>query len=256
MLFDWITIVAQLVNFLVLVWLLKRYLYKPILEAIGERESLIAKQLLEAEATKADANKELENYKLKNSEINLQRDKLLTNAINEVNAERQKLLEQTRIEVESLRLRLQESLRTEQQNLGASIICLTRAEVFSIVRKTLSDLASVNLEDQMTAVFIRRLSTLNSEEKKTFDAALNHSPGEFFVHSMFDLTSAQQSAIQSAIKSNFNIATAIIFKTIPQSVSGIELISDGFKVAWTIEDYLSSMETHIAELLNQNTKYE
>ena len=35
---NWFTVIAQLVNFLILVWLMKRFLYKPILNAIDERE--------------------------------------------------------------------------------------------------------------------------------------------------------------------------------------------------------------------------
>ena len=34
MLIDWFTVAAQVVNFLVLMWLLKRFLYKPIVYAI------------------------------------------------------------------------------------------------------------------------------------------------------------------------------------------------------------------------------
>ena len=44
MLIDWFTVVAQVVNFLILVWLLKRFLYKPILDAIDAREKRIAKE--------------------------------------------------------------------------------------------------------------------------------------------------------------------------------------------------------------------
>ena len=42
MLIDWFTIAAQAVNFLILIWLMKRYLYQPILRAIASREQLIA----------------------------------------------------------------------------------------------------------------------------------------------------------------------------------------------------------------------
>ena len=52
---DWFTVVAQAINFLILVWLLKRFLYKPILHAIDEREKGIAAQLAQAEAKKAEA---------------------------------------------------------------------------------------------------------------------------------------------------------------------------------------------------------
>jgi len=39
MLIDWFTVVAQVINFLILVWLMKRFLYKPILNAIAAREA-------------------------------------------------------------------------------------------------------------------------------------------------------------------------------------------------------------------------
>ena len=50
MLIDWFTVAAQALNFLILVWLMKRFLYKPILNAIDAREKLIAKELADADA--------------------------------------------------------------------------------------------------------------------------------------------------------------------------------------------------------------
>jgi len=50
MLIDWFTVVAQVVNFLILVWLLKRFLYRPILNAIDAREKRIATKLADAAA--------------------------------------------------------------------------------------------------------------------------------------------------------------------------------------------------------------
>lgn len=251
MLFDWFTLIAQLINFLVLVWLLKRYLFKPILNAIDEREKLITGQLQEAEQHKAAAQKELVAYQQKNSAIDHHRHELLNNAINEVNAERQKLLELTRYEVDSLRLRLQELLSNEQQNLGAEIIRRTRAEVFSIVRKTLADMGSANLEEQMTAVFIKRITELKSDEKELFSSVLNNPSGEILVRSVFDLPFAQKNAILNTIKKNFNTLPEMVFESDPNLVSGIELVADGFKVSWTIEEYLISLENIVAELLKE-----
>ncbi len=254
MLFDWFTLAAQLVNFLILVWLLKRFLYKPILNAIDEREKLIAMHLQDAESIKAEASKELDNYQQKNSRFEEQRQELLNQAIGEVNTERQKLLGQTRKEVETLRMRLMETLQAEQLNMSSEIIRRTRTEVFAIARKTLADLASVDLEDQMASVFIRRLKTLNPDERKSLYSALKSPVPKIAIRSTFDLLPAQQSDIQNALKSALNLATDIQFETAPHLVSGIELITNGYKVAWTIEDYLGSLETHITQLLNEKTE--
>jgi len=251
MLFDWFTLIAQMINFLVLIWLLKRYLYKPILDTIDERENLIASQLNEAEASKANSKNELESYLQQKLAFEQQHHDLLNNAISEVNAERQKLLEQTRNDIEAIRLQLMESLRNEQQNLGNEIMLQTRNEIFTIVRRTLNDLAAVNLEDQVSSVFINRIKMLKQDEKDVLYKAFKNNAGEICVQSMFDLSANQQSAIQTAINENLKIITELKFKTLPSLVSGIELIGEGFKVSWTIEEYLGSLETRIAELLNQ-----
>lgn len=49
MLFDWFTVLAQIANFLILMWLLKRFSYKPVLDTIDAREKRIADLLKETE---------------------------------------------------------------------------------------------------------------------------------------------------------------------------------------------------------------
>ena len=66
MLIDWFTVAAQALNFLILVWLMKRYLYQPILNAIASREQLISGELKDADTKKAEAQKERENFEHKN----------------------------------------------------------------------------------------------------------------------------------------------------------------------------------------------
>ncbi|MEN4041216.1 MAG: hypothetical protein ROW39_02640, partial [Anaerolineaceae bacterium] len=63
---DLFTVFAQIVNFLVLILLLKRFLYKPVLKAIAAREERIANTVKEADQAKADAQQQIEAYRQKN----------------------------------------------------------------------------------------------------------------------------------------------------------------------------------------------
>ena len=65
MLIDWFTVGAQALNFIVLVWLMKRFLYKPILDAIDAREARIAAALADAAASKAEAAKDRTEFQRK-----------------------------------------------------------------------------------------------------------------------------------------------------------------------------------------------
>ena len=83
MLIDWFTVGAQVVNFLILVWLLKRFLYRPILDAIDAREKRIARELADADATKAEAQKERDEFRHKNEAFEQQRTALMNKAAEE-----------------------------------------------------------------------------------------------------------------------------------------------------------------------------
>lgn len=89
-LIDWFTVIAQVINFLILVWLLKRFLYKPILNAIDAREKRVADELANADTKKAEAEKEKEEFKHKNEEFDQQRSALLNKAKEDAKAERQR----------------------------------------------------------------------------------------------------------------------------------------------------------------------
>ncbi len=254
MLIDWFTIVAQALNFLILVWLMKRLLYKPILRAIDAREQRIAKELADADAKKAEAQKESEAFKRKNKEFDRRRNALLSQATEEAKAERQRLLDEARQAAEVLHAKRQNALEREQQSLNDEITRRTREEVFAIARKTLTDLAGTSLEERISEVFRRRLRELDSEAKEGFARILKTSSDPVLVHSAFELPSEQRAAIQHALNETFSSEIHVRFETAPDVISGIELTANGRKLAWSIADYLASLEKSVGELLKEQSK--
>ena len=121
MLIDWFTVGAQALNFIILVWLLKRFLYKPILNAVDAREKRIAAELADADAKKAEAQKERDEFQRKNEEFDQQRAALLSKATEEAKAERQRLLDDARKAADALSAKRQEALRSEANNLNQAI---------------------------------------------------------------------------------------------------------------------------------------
>lgn len=251
MLIDWFTIGAQTINFLILVWLMKRFLYKPILHAIDEREKRISAKLEDAEARKAEAQKERDEFSRKNEEFDRQRDTRLSQVTDEANAERQRLLDEAREEAAALSAKRREVLKNEAESLNSSIARRTREEVFAIARKVLADLAAVNLEDRMAEVFASRLREMDGQAKEDVGNALTTASGPALVRSAFDLPAAQRAAIQHAINESFSADIPVRFEIAPEVVGGIELTANGQKVAWSIADYLASLEKSVGELINK-----
>ncbi len=254
MLIDWFTVGAQTLNFLILVWLLKRFLYKPILTAIDEREKRIAAERADADIKKAEAQKERDTFKQKNEEFDRQRATLLKKATDEVQAERRRLLDEARKAADVLSSKRQEELRNEAVNLNQAISRRTRQEVFAITRKALTDLATTSLEERIGEVFIRRLRELDGSAKENLAQALQAATAPAIVRSAFDLSAEQRATIQEALNETFTAEIRLRFETAPDLISGIELAVNGQKVAWSITDYLDSLEKGVAELLHEKNK--
>jgi F-type H+-transporting ATPase subunit b len=251
MLIDWFTVGAQALNFLILVWLLKHFLYKPILNAIDAREKLIASELADADAKKTEAQKERDEFQTKNEEFDQQRAALLTKATDEAKAERKRLLDEARKAADVLSAKRQESLMNEARNLNQAVSRLTQKEVFAITRKALTDLATTSLEERMGEVFTRRLRELDDKAKAVLGDALRKNSEPALVRSTFDLPATQRAAIQNALNETFSAEIHIRFETSPDLVSGIELSTNGQKVGWSIADYLTSLERGVGELLKE-----
>jgi F-type H+-transporting ATPase subunit b len=249
MLIDWFTVGAQALNFLILVWLMKRFLYKPILNAIDAREKRIAKELADADAKKAEAQKERDEFQQKNEEFDQQRAALLTKAADESKTERQRLLDEARKAADALSAKRQESLANDARNLNQAITRRTQDEVFAIARKALTDLATTSLEERMSEVFTRRLRALNGETKRGLAESLKAASEPALVRSAFELPTEQRAAIQKTLNETFSADIQLRFETAPDLVSGIELTSNGQKVGWSITDYLASLEKGVGELM-------
>ncbi|MDI1314735.1 hypothetical protein [Prosthecobacter sp.] len=254
MLIDWFTVGAQTLNFLILVWLMKRYLYQPVLKAIDAREKRIAAQIADAEAKEATASKEREEFQNKNADFDKQRADMLTKVADEAKTERQRLIEEARKAADAVTAKREESLRNDAQNLSEAVAQRAQTEVFAIARKTLNDLAGANLEERISEVFMSRLRSLDDEAKGRLGAALKQATEPAVVRTAFELPEAQRALIRNAINETFSIDARLTFETAPNLVSGIELTANGQKVAWSIGDYLKSLERGVGEVLNGPAK--
>lgn len=251
MLIDWFTVGAQVLNFIILVWLMKRFLYQPVLAAIAAREQKIAAELADAAVSKKEAQKQQEEYQQKNEVFDEQRETLMREARDAAKAESEHLRLEAREAADAASVALGKALLSDARHLHAEITRHTQDQVFDISRRVLGDLASVSLEQQACEVFIQRLRALGGEEQATLGAALERASDAepALARSAFELPAAQQTTIQAALNESFGQHIPLKFETVPDLVSGIELAAHGQKLAWSISDYLSALSSGLQERL-------
>jgi len=246
MLIDWFTVSAQIINFLILMWLLKRYLYKPILKAIAAREALISGQLADASIREAKAKEEQEDFQKKNEAFEQQKAELMDTAKKQAEEARQKLLQAAGAEADALRAKNQEALKNDEQNMNQDILRRTKREVFAIAAKALRDLADASLEERMVGAFLKQLHNLTDEDKQTLSSAAPPA----LITSALALPQAQRDILKAAMRESLGIHTdSLRFATAPELVSGIELSVGGNKLDWSIAEYLATLEKNVDEQL-------
>lgn len=254
MLIDWFTVAAQVVNFLVLVWLLKRFLYKPVLNAIDAREKQIAERLSEAAAERSNATAERSSYEAKNKAFSEEREGLLAAARTAAGDERAALLQKARSEYETLRARLSEELSEEREELARSIVSRALNEAFAIARRLLGDLSDRNLEERIVEIFVRRLHSLSDQDRAELRKRLageqesRASAAPVCVRSAFELSANQRAAIEKEL-GNVIPAVAVQYGQAPELIGGIELTANGYLLRWSIEDYLGALRENIDQAL-------
>lgn len=252
MLIDWFTVIAQALNFLILVWLLKRFLYTPVLNAIREREKKIKNKLQQAEKELTEAKEEKATFHRKNEAFEQKRESLLREASEEADSVRKQLLKEARKEAEALREQLETSLREEQENLSREIVERTQREVFAIARKVLSDLASANLEGHIISVFLQHLQKLEGPEKEPLEKVLRTSPDSVTIRTAFDIPQAKRREMKELINKIAGKDIQPRFEGAPRLIGGVELSAGGYKISWSIRDYVRSLEKKIDEMLNEH----
>jgi F-type H+-transporting ATPase subunit b len=149
-----------------------------------------------------------------------------------------------------LRVTQANALRADQTRLGSEITHLAEKEVFAIARKTLTDLATVSLEERIGEVFTRRLRELDPKAKELLWDALKNSSQPALVRSAFDLPADQKAAIQNALNETFSSVVRIKFEDSQDVICGIELSANGQKVAWSISSYLAELSKEVSDLVD------
>jgi F-type H+-transporting ATPase subunit b len=250
MLIDWFTVGAQLLNFIVLVWLLKRFLYRPILRAIDMREKRVAAELADADRQRAEVQKARDEFQEEKKTFGIERGALLAKATLDAKLEGERLLNDARKAADCLLLQRQTAMHNDAVTMGHELTRRAAAEIFAIARKALTDLAGADLEERLAEVFMRRLQQLDAKTKATLGASLKNPDIVAVLRSSFDLPSREQATIQNALNETFSANIRLRFETDSEGSCGIELTAGGQRLSWNIADYLKSLEEMVGVLLN------
>ncbi len=250
-LFEWFTILAQIINFLILVVLLKYFLYGRIIKTMDDREQKIKSRLEEADEKKQEATAEVEKYQAKVRDLKEKQDQKLAEMKEEIEHVRKEDLRRSREEVDLQRVRWFEALQQELESFHEDLRQQIVEGIFKISAQVLTDLADTDLQENITLVFLRRLQKLSVAERNKLNRALQEFQEKPVIQSAFDLPDSLRQTIRLKVQELFPQTNDIRFEQNSTLHCGIELKAGGYKIAWTINSYLESLEERITNSVSQ-----
>lgn len=239
MLIDWFTVLAQVVNFIVLVYLLKRFLYGPIVRAMKGREEKMGAAMERAKAAEEAAGRMAKDLEREQQALADNRATLLAEAKEEVDQWRQKTVEAARLEIERMRESWKAALERDKRGFVERLKRDVTRQVLRISEKTLQDLANQRIERHVIERFLEKVE----ERRDIFPA--KGLQGPVLVQSGFELDEQISQHMGRRIGEWMNNRPTIRFEVLGELGMGIQLMVGDQKVTWNLAEYLEDLEKEI-----------
>ena len=232
---DWITVLAQIANFLVLLWLLKRFLYKPILDGIDTREKAIAQRIADAEKAQTDAKAAESEYVKQRAQLISDQEALLEKALAATEEQRAELLADARTKLQQEQDDWRQHLEHERHVFNQRLEERGADALLQLTRKALHDLADERLEDAIVRNVAKQLQPM---AKELAQAAAGSTEAQVTTREV--LPEATQRVLQQEVQQLLP-EVILSFSTNPQQAPGVIMQIGGAQVAWTTDSYIDEL---------------
>lgn len=238
---DWITVAAQLINFLVLVWLLKRFLYRPILDGIDAREAEISARMSQATRERESAEAAEAEYRAETARLKAARDGALEQALAEAETERDDMLAHARTRLTKEQAAREAERAEEARRYSDRLHRKGASALLALTRKALNDLSGETLEERIVARAISRLGGMAGD----LQAAAGDSR-QAVVTTRAALPDELRARIEAAIADVLPEAS-VSYATDPAQSPGLSLRLGGAQLGWTVEGYIDGLQDVLSD---------
>ena len=212
-------------NFLILIWILKRFFYKPVLAVIARRRAGIEKTMEEAHSLHNEAEALQKRYESRLTEWHQERQaarKVLDEDI-QVERERQMSALQTTLEEEREKSRFVAQRQLEASQLQNEKTALIQGARFA--SKLLSAVSCPELENRLIDLFLADFSSLSAEHLSKLQDAAGNSPAHILITSAHLLESNRRQSLERTLSQILavNVNGSVLYKQDKALLAGIRI---------------------------------
>lgn len=236
---DAFTLIAQIVNFLVLLALLRTVLFRPVQRLMAEREARIAAAHEGAERVRDEATTAARALRDERDAFARTRHERFAALERELAHERGARLDAVRAEVEAAHDALRAELERARDDAAGVVVRRLPALLGEALRSGWRDLADEDLEARSVRTFARRLADLDHETRDALAAAAASGPVR--VATAFEATPVQREAIRAALASGVGAVGELAFELDPTLIAGVAVRAGDLRLGWSVDDHVRDL---------------
>ena len=221
--FDWTTFILEIINFLILVWILKRFLYRPILDVIARRRAGVEKTLADARRIETEAGELKQQNEQRLAQWENEREAAQARLREELAAEREHLMAalETSIAEERERRRVLDERHQHDFRRGVEEQGIAQGAAFSA--RLLGRAATPELEARLYTLLLEDLRGLRAEDRRAVaDAAAV--PGlQIKVQSAFALDQDRRGELARALADVTGKTLPVEYRENPELLAGFQI---------------------------------
>lgn len=253
MVFDWFTALAQLVNFLILLALLRWLLYGRVKNALRQRQEDIDETVEDAKQREREAEERAREFREKSEQLERERNDTLEQARQDAEQKRKTWLKQARQEAGDQARRWKEQVRRERGELLRRLREKVAGESCAIAGKALRDLADAPLETRVIHHLRRRIDQMDEQARQEAVAPLSGA-AQLRVAAAFDWSEDAQNELRHALGQALPGNPEFTFETDESLVCGIEVRGNGHTLGWSVQSYLADFKQDLAEIIEEHAR--
>lgn len=246
---DWFEIVAQIINFFIILFILQKLLYKPVMNMMETRQERIQKDQIEAEEKMNKAEELISEYDTKIAGVEDEKREILDDARDKAQERKQELLETYKEEAENKRQVYLDEIEDEKELFIKNLRKKLGQNAVKIASHILSNISSKELEDEVFNTFLENIKNLrdNIEEPGLLDEEK-----DIELYSAKDLSQDSKEKIKEVLGEQVENLDHLEFEVDEDLILGYQLSLETYTVHTDIKNYLDSIEEEIIEEIEKN----
>ncbi|MBO1265554.1 hypothetical protein J3A84_10965 [Proteiniclasticum sp. SCR006] len=241
-------IIALIINFFVLLFVLQKLFYKPVTQIMEERQQKIEDNIRNAERKNEEAEALIRTYEKKMSEIEREKSETMSEAVKEAEEYKRNLVEKYEKEAEGKRSAFLADAREDQEAIGAEIRNFMVKGTVDIARNLVDSFKREDLETYLFEALLERIRTFSEENP---EGTRNREGGAFTLISASEVDERKKEQLEYVLQENRLESSSLELREDPSLVAGYMLKMPDYTIYSSISHFVDKKEEQLKEFLEQ-----